>query len=122
MPTWWTGCRPSTDAAALAGTYFGQDVIREFQVITSGAPAIFGRAASGVVNIVTQSGGQARHGRLRLRLRPRRLARRTSTRLRPREDPLSQWQYRRQPVGADNRDRAFYFANVNTPTSSAPVL
>ena len=57
------GLSANDDAAALAGTYFGQDVIREFQVITSGAPAIFGRAASGVVNIVTQSGGQARHGR-----------------------------------------------------------
>ena len=41
------GLSANDDAAGLAGTYFGQDVIREFQVITSGAPAIFGARGIG---------------------------------------------------------------------------
>ena len=104
------GLSANDDAAALAGTYFGQDVIREFQVITSGAPAIFGRAASGVVNIVTQSGGQARRGRAYAYVRDDSLDARNP--LATREDPLSQWQYGGSLSGPIARDRAFYFANV----------
>ena len=104
------GLSANDDAAGLAGTYFGQDVIREFQVITSGAPAIFGRAASGVVNIVTQSGGQARHGRGYGYFRDDSLDARNP--LATREDPLSQWQYGGSLSGPLVRDRAFFFANV----------
>ena len=104
------GLSANDDAASLAGTYFGQDVIREFQVITSGAPAIFGRAASGVVNIVTQSGGQARHGRGYGYVRDDSLDARNP--LATREDPLSQWQYGGSLSGPLVRDRAFFFANV----------
>ena len=50
------GLSANDDAADLAGTYFGQEVIREFQVITSGGAAEFGRASAGTINIVTQSG------------------------------------------------------------------
>ena len=104
------GLSANDDAAALAGTYFGQDVIREFQVITSGAPAIFGRAASGVVNIVTQSGGQARRGRAYGYFRNDALDARNP--LATREDPLSQRQYGGSLSGPLVRERAFYFANV----------
>ena len=47
----------------LAGTYFAEDVIREFQVVTSGGIAEFGRASAGIVNIVTQSGANDLRGR-----------------------------------------------------------
>jgi len=104
------GLSANDDAAGLAGTYFGQDVIREFQVITSGAPAIFGRAASGVVNVVTQSGGQARRGRAYAYLRNDALDARNP--LATREDPLSQRQYGASLSGPLARDRAFYFTNV----------
>ena len=104
------GLSANDDAAGLAGTYFGQDVIREFQVITSGAPAIFGRAASGVVNVVTQSGGQARRGRAYGYLRNDALDARNP--LATREDPLSQRQYGASLSGPLARDRAFYFTNV----------
>src|SRR6185295_4527772 len=50
------GLSANDDAADLAGTFFSQEVIREFQVITSGGIAEFGRASSGIVNVLTQSG------------------------------------------------------------------
>ena len=40
------------------------EAIKEFQVIATGAPAEFGRTAGGVVNVVTKSGTNDRHGSL----------------------------------------------------------
>jgi hypothetical protein len=40
------------------------DAVKEFQVIASGAPAEFGRTAGGVVNVITKSGSNERHGTL----------------------------------------------------------
>jgi hypothetical protein len=40
------------------------DAVKEFQVIASGAPAEFGRTAGGVVNVITKSGTNDRHGSL----------------------------------------------------------
>jgi hypothetical protein len=53
------GLSANDDAAGLAGTYFAEDVIREFQIVTSGGIAEFGRASSGIINIVTQAGSNA---------------------------------------------------------------
>ena len=39
-----------------------QDAIQEFSVVTSNAPADFGRFAGGVVNMTTKSGANAFHG------------------------------------------------------------
>src|ERR1700761_1495144 len=39
-----------------------QDAVQEFQIITNGFAAEYGRAAGGVVNIVTKSGTNATHG------------------------------------------------------------
>ncbi|MBV9959964.1 MAG: carboxypeptidase regulatory-like domain-containing protein, partial [Acidobacteria bacterium] len=50
------GLSANDDAADLAGTFYGEDVIREFQVVTSGGVAEFSRASSGFVNVITQSG------------------------------------------------------------------
>src|SRR6266849_5653749 len=58
------GLSANDDAADLTGTYFSQEVVREFQVITSGGIAEFGRASSGVINIVTKSGTNAWRGNL----------------------------------------------------------
>jgi hypothetical protein len=38
------------------------DAVQEFQVIASGAPAEFGRTAGGVVNVITKSGSNQKHG------------------------------------------------------------
>jgi len=58
------GLSANDDAADLPGTFFSQEVIREFEVITSGGIAEFGRASGGFINIVTQSGTNSYHGRV----------------------------------------------------------
>jgi outer membrane receptor protein involved in Fe transport len=43
-------------------TQISQDAVQEFQVLSDGFPAEFGRAAGGVINTVTKSGSNAFHG------------------------------------------------------------
>src|SRR5207247_2956686 len=50
------GLSANDDAADLAGTFFSQEVIREFEVVTSGGIAEFGRASAGIINVITKSG------------------------------------------------------------------
>ncbi len=45
-----------------ARTTVSQDAVQEFQIITNGFSAQYGRASGGVVNIVTKSGTNATHG------------------------------------------------------------
>jgi hypothetical protein len=103
------GMSANDDAADLAGTFYSQEVIREFQVITSGGISEFGRASSGVVNIITQSGTNDWRGRLYGFFRNRRLDARNP--LASRKDPLTQAQYGASLGGPLRRDRTFLFAN-----------
>src|SRR5581483_10130597 len=50
------GISANDDAADLAGVYMSEEVVREFEVVTSGGTAEFGRASGGTINVVTQSG------------------------------------------------------------------
>jgi hypothetical protein len=50
------GSSANDDSVELTGTFYSQDVIREFQVVTNGAVAEYGRASSGFISIVTWSG------------------------------------------------------------------
>jgi len=52
---------------------FSQEAVREFQVLTDSYSAEFGRAAGGVVNIVTKSGTNSLHGNTFLYLRDKSL-------------------------------------------------
>jgi len=56
------GLSANDDAAGLSGMTYGVDAIEQFQVITSGAQAEFGRALGGYVNVVTRSGTNTLHG------------------------------------------------------------
>jgi hypothetical protein len=56
------GVSANDDAAGVAGTFIGLDVVDEFQVVTSGGQAELGRALGGYVNVVTKSGGNTMHG------------------------------------------------------------
>ncbi|HEY0321040.1 MAG TPA: TonB-dependent receptor [Pyrinomonadaceae bacterium] len=103
------GLSANDDAADLTGTYYSQDVIREFQVVTSGGIAEFGRASSGIVNIITQSGTNSWRGRLYGFLRNQRFDARNP--LAPRKDLLTQGQYGASVGGPLRRDRTFLFAN-----------
>jgi hypothetical protein len=104
------GLSVNDDAAGLAGTYFSEDVIREFQVVTSGGIAEFGRASSGIISIVTQSGGNTRRGRAYGFFRDDALDARNA--LAAREDPLSQAQFGITLSGPIRMDRTFFFANA----------
>jgi hypothetical protein len=111
------GLSANDDAADLAGTFLSQEVIREFQVVTSGGIAEFGRASSGVVNIVTQSGTNDWRGKLYGFLRNQRLdATNIFAAVDPvtgkrSKSPLTQAQYGASAGGPLQRDRMFLFSN-----------
>ena len=85
------GISANDDAADLTGTYYSEEVINQFQVITSGGIAEFGRASGGVVNIITKSGTNAWRGSLYGFARNQRFDARNP--LAPTKDLLTQVQY-----------------------------
>ncbi len=103
------GLSSNDDAASLAGAFYSQEVIREFQVVTSGANAEFGRASSGVVNVATKSGTNDWHGRMYAFARNQRLDARNA--LAARKDPLTQVQYGATAGGPLAKGRTFVFSN-----------
>lgn len=115
------GLSANDDAADLAGTFYSQEVIREFQVITSGGITEFGRASGGVVNIITQSGTNDWRGRLYGFARNQRFDARNP--LAARRDPLTQAQYGASLGGPLMRNRTFFFANFEqTRRNDAGVI
>ena len=103
------GLSANDDAADLTGTYYSEEVINQFQVITSGGIAEFGRASSGVINIVTKSGTNDWHGNLYGFARNQRFDARNP--LAPRKDLLTQAQYGFSIGGPVRRDQTFLFTN-----------
>jgi hypothetical protein len=103
------GLSANDDAADLPGTFFSQEVIREFQVITSGGIAEFGRASGGIINVVTNSGSNDWRGRLYGFLRNGHLDARNP--LAATKDPLTQAQYGASLGGPLKHDRTFLFGN-----------
>jgi Carboxypeptidase regulatory-like domain/TonB dependent receptor len=113
------GLSANDDAADLAGTFFSEEVIREFQVVTSGGVAEVGRASGGTISVVTRSGTNRLQGRAYEFFRDAALDARNplSTRTdpvtqEPREDPLSQHQYGFSSGGPIAKNRTFWFGNV----------
>jgi hypothetical protein len=104
------GLSANDDAAGLAGTFYSQEVIREFQVITSGGAAEFGRASAGAVNIITQSGTNAWQGRGYSYVRDEKFDARNA--FATGRDPLSQVQFGGTIGGPIRRERTFIFANA----------
>jgi outer membrane receptor protein involved in Fe transport len=103
------GVSANDDAADLTGTYFSEEVIREFQVVTSGGIAEFGRASGGIVNIITRSGTNQWRGNLYGFIRNQRFDARNP--LAPQKDLLTQAQYGGTIGGPIRRDRTFFFTN-----------
>ncbi|MFY9569876.1 MAG: hypothetical protein WAV20_00580, partial [Blastocatellia bacterium] len=103
------GLSTNDDAADLTGTFFSQEVIREFQVVTSGGIAEFGRASSGFVNIISQSGTRDWRGRIYGFLRNQRFDARNP--LAPAKDKLTQAQYGASSGGPIVGSRTFLFSN-----------
>jgi hypothetical protein len=103
------GLSSNDDAAGLTGTFYALDVVNQFQVVTSGGQAEFGRALGGYVNMVTKSGTNSLHGDLYGFFRNSNLNAAnaiTNARL-----PLTQAQYGASLGGPIIQDKTFYFAN-----------
>jgi hypothetical protein len=103
------GLSANDDAAGLVGNVYGMNVVREFQVVTSGGQAEFGRALGGYFNIITKSGSNAVHGDLYGYLRNQRLN--ANNALSGNKLPLTQSQYGGSLSGPIQRDRSFLYAN-----------
>jgi outer membrane receptor protein involved in Fe transport len=104
------GLSANDDAAGLAGIPFGVDAIEQFQVVTGGGQAEFGRALGGYINVVTRSGTNTPHGTLYGFFRDdafngeNALTRTTL--------PMDQQQFGASVGGPLVRNRTFYFANA----------
>ena len=103
------GVSANDDAADLTGTYYSEEVIDQFQVVTSGGIAEFGRASGGVVNILTKSGTNDLRGNVYGFLRNQRFDARNP--LAPTKDLLTQAQYGVSLGGPIRRERTFFFSN-----------
>ncbi|HSE17031.1 MAG TPA: TonB-dependent receptor [Pyrinomonadaceae bacterium] len=103
------GVSANDDAADLTGTYYSEEVIDQFQVVTSGGIAEFGRASGGVVNILTKSGTNDLRGNVYGFMRNQRFDARNP--LAPTKDLLTQAQYGVSLGGPLRRDHTFFFSN-----------
>jgi outer membrane receptor protein involved in Fe transport len=103
------GLSSNDDAAGLAGTFYGLDSVQEFQVVTSGGQAEFGRAMGGYVSMVTKSGSNTLHGNVYGFFRNQNLS--APNALSGSKLPLTQSQYGASLGGPIIKSRTFYFAN-----------
>lgn len=103
------GLSDNDDAAGVAGNVLSMDVVREFQAVTSGGQAEFGRALGGYFNIVTRSGTNQLHGTAYGFLRNQRLN--ADNALSGTKLPLTQGQYGASLSGPLQKDKTFLFGN-----------
>ena len=103
------GLSANDDAAGLSGIFYGLDVVHEFQVVTSGGHAEFGRALGGYINMVTKSGTNSMHGSLYGFLRNKRFN--AANALSHTKLPLTQGQYGAGLGGPLIQDRTFFYSN-----------
>jgi hypothetical protein len=103
------GLSANDDAAGLSGIFYGLDVVNEFQVVTSGGQAEFGRAMGGYINMVTKSGTNSLHGDLYGYLRNQRFN--AANPLSNTKLPSTQAQYGASLGGPIKQDRTFFFGN-----------
>lgn len=103
------GVSANDDAAGVTGNVFGMDVVSEFQVVTAGGQAEFGRAMGGYFNLITKSGTNHLHGALYAFLRNQRLN--ADNALSGSKLPMTQGQYGASLGGPIIKDRTFYFGN-----------
>jgi hypothetical protein len=104
------GLSANDDAAGLSGITYGIDAIEEFQVISSGAQAEFGRALGGYINVVTRSGSNRLRGTVYDFFRDDALNARNA--LSGKQLPMRQSQFGASVGGPIVANRTFYFANV----------
>ena len=103
------GLSNNDDAAGLTGVSYGLDVVDEFQVVTSGGQAEFGRALGGYINMVSKSGSNTLHGDAYFYFKNQRFN--AANPLAQIALPVTQSQYGASLGGPIVHDRTFYFAN-----------
>ncbi len=103
------GLSANDDAAGVAGNVFSMDAVSEFQVVTSGGQAEFGRAMGGYFNLITRSGTNDLHGTAYGFLRNQRLN--ADNALSGNKLPLTQGQYGASLSGPLKKNRTFAFGN-----------
>ncbi len=103
------GLSANDDAAGLAGMPYGVDAVEQFQVVTSGGQAEFGRALGGYINVVTRSGTNAVRGTAYGFFRDDALN--AANALSGTKLPMDQQQYGASLGGPLARNRTFYFTN-----------
>jgi len=103
------GLSNNDDAAGLTSAFYGLDVINQFQVVTSGGQAEFGRALGGYVNVVTKSGANDFHADLYEYFKSSAFY--VANDLSHTVLPLTQSQSGVSMGGPIVHDRTFYFAN-----------
>jgi hypothetical protein len=97
-----------------------QDSVQEFQVLTSGYSAEFGRAVGGVINTVTKSGANAVHGTGYWFYRNQDFnARDRYAAINP---PESRHQFGGSIGGPIKKDKLFYFGNVDFTRRDFPLV
>ena len=101
----------SNDDAYVGGNiaFISQDTIEEFDVITHMAPAEYGQAAGGIINIATKSGGNDFHGSASLFWRDQSIMEKPH--FADEEAPFSRLVFSTTLGGPLIGDKAFFFAN-----------
>lgn len=94
-----------------------QSAIQEFQAVTSGFTAEYGRTTSGVVNVSTKSGSNQYHGDAFFQIRHPRLGLTDPFGLKVLEDLR---QFGGSAGGPVSRDRAFWFFAIERQASESP--
>lgn len=101
-------------------TQLSQDAVQEFQVLTNGYSAEFGRASGGVINTVTRSGGNDVHGTGYWFFRNQNFnARDTFSDVNPKE---RRDQFGGSIGGPIKKDKLFYFFNAEATRRDFPLV
>ncbi|HNY39230.1 MAG TPA: TonB-dependent receptor [Bryobacteraceae bacterium] len=102
-------------------TQISQDAVQEFQVLSNGFSAEFGRAMGGVVNTVTRSGGNDTHGTAYWFFRNRSL---NATDRYAGGVNAPEWRHQAGASlgGAIAKDKLFYFMNFEVVKRNFPAL
>jgi len=97
-----------------------QDAVQEFQVLTNGYSAEYGRASGGVINTVTRSGGNGMHGTAYWFFRNQDFnARDRYANINPKE---RRDQFGGSISGPIKKDKLFYFGNLELTRRNFPLI
>jgi hypothetical protein len=103
------GLDNNDNSSGAVRSIFSQDAVQEFQVVSDGYSAEFGRALGGVINIVTKSGSNEIHGGIFNFIRnDKTSAKDTFSTIEP---DYKQYQFGGTLSGPIKKDKAFFFTS-----------